>query len=93
MDFMRNDALFFAGAVIIIFGFSWFVYDEIKEDEGLLTEILWEENKGFIIISIILMVIAIIIWREIYLFIINHIEFFKKQYINYIKTIQKIING
>ena len=93
MDFMKNDIIFYSGAIIIIFGFGWFVYDEIKEDEGVLTEILWEENKGFIIISIILMVMAIIIWREIYLFILNHIEFFKKQYINQIKTIQKIING
>ena len=94
MDFIQSsEAVFYAGAFIIIFGFSWFVYDEIKEDEGIYTEILWEENKGLIVGSIILMVVAIILWRELYVFIIDHIEFIKNQYNQTIKSIEKIING
>ena len=94
MDFIKSsEAIFYAGAIIIIFGFSWFVFDEIKEDEGVYTEILWEENKRFIIVSIILMVIAIILWRELYVFIIDHLEFIKNQYNQTIKSIEKIING
>ena len=94
MDFLKSsEAVFYAGAIIIIFGFAWFVFDEIKEDEGLYTEILWEENKGLIVFSIILMVIGIFVWREIYLFILEHIEFLHKQYIQTIKTIKEITNG
>jgi len=94
MDFTKSsEAVFYAGAFIILFATLWFVYDEIKEDEGILTEVLWEENKNFIIISIIIMVAAIFIWRVIYLFILDHLEFFKSQYHQTIQTIQKIING
>jgi len=94
MDFiLKSEAVFYAGAIIIIFGIIWFIYDEIKEDEGVYTEILWKEHKGVIIITLIFLILGIFIWRELYLFIINHIDFFKKQNIQTLKTIQSAING
>ena len=94
MDFIKSsDAVFFGGAVVIIFGVIWFIYDEIKEDENVLTEILWEEHKEFIIVSILIMILGVFIWRIIYLLILNHLDFFKNQYLQTLSTIQKIING
>jgi len=94
MDFiLKSEAIFYAGAIVIIFGAIWFIYDEIKEDEGVYTEILWEEHKGIIIVSLIFVVLALFIWRELYLFIVNHLDFLKKQYLQTLKTIQSVING
>jgi len=94
MDFiLKSEAIFYTGAFIIIFGAIWFIYDEIKEDEGVYTEILWEEHKGIIIVSLIFVVLGLFIWRELYLFIINHLDFLKKQSLQTLKTIQSVING
>jgi len=94
MDFIKSsEAVFYAGTFIIIFATLWFIYDEIKEDEGILTKIVWEEHKGFIIFSFIIMLLGILIWRIIFLLIINNLDFFKQQYSQTLKTIQDIING
>jgi len=94
MDFIKSsEAVFYAGTFIIIFATLWFIYDEIKEDEGILTEIVWEEHKELIIFSFIIMLLGIFIWRVIYLLIINNLDFFKNQYFQTLKTIQKLING
>jgi len=94
MAFINSSSIiFYFGAIIIILIGIWFIYDEIKEDDEVYTEILWEEKKDFIIVSIIFIVIGIFIWGIVYLFITNHIEYFKQQYSQIINTIQKLING
>jgi len=94
MDFIKSsEIIFYGGVFIIIFAGVWFVYDEIKEDEGVLTEILWEEHKGFIIFSIAIIILGILIWRVIYLIILTNLDFFKNQYFQTLKTIQEVISG
>jgi len=94
MDFIKNsEIVFYLGDFIIILGVILFIYDEIKEDEGIYTEITLQEHKGFIIFAVVILVIGLWIWREIYMFIFDNIIFFKKNFFQTMDTIEKIING
>jgi len=78
-----NNILYYFGNILIISLFSYFLYIEFKDYE----EINFKEHKWIIFIYILLLILAIIIWRIIYLIIkTNFLEVI--QYSNIIKRMK-----
>ena len=89
----NNEIVFYFGIAIIILFFGFFVYFTIKNDEISITdEIDLNEHKKFIIISILLLIGAIIVWRIVFLIFYDSINFYYKE-IKSIFQIQKMLNG
>ncbi|WP_456471229.1 hypothetical protein [Caminibacter sp.] len=63
-----DDIIFFFGSLIIIAAFIWIVYLKFKDVEV----IDFKEHKWYIIISTTLMLLAIYMWRVMYLIMINN---------------------
>ena len=63
-----DDIIFFFGSLIITAAFIWIVYLKFKDVEV----IDFKEHKWYIIISTTLMLLAIYMWRVMYLIMINN---------------------
>ncbi len=80
-----NNIIFYFGSIVIILFFIYLSYIKFKD----YPEIDIKEHKWIIFIYIILLVMAIIVWRMIYLII--EVNFFNV--INYNTIIQRVNNG
>ena len=81
----NSDIIFYFGDIVIVSLFIYLIYIKFKDFE----EIDLDENKWIISLYIFLLILAIIVWRIIFLLI--KINFFKV--INYNEIIQRVING
>ena len=91
---MINEIIFYFGIVIIILIFIFFIYSTIKNDEiPIEEEINLDKHKNFIILSIILLIGAIIVWRIVFLTIFYGSVAFYYKYTDTMLQIQKILNG
>ena len=91
---MINENIFYFGVVIIILIFIFFIYSTIKADEVPIDyEINLNEHKKLIILSIILLIGAIIVWRIVFLTIFYGSVAFYYKYTDTMLQIQKILNG
>ena len=80
-----SDVIFYFGSIVIILFFIYLSYIKFKD----YPEIDLKEHKWIIFIYIILLVMAIIVWRIIYLLI--KVNFFNV--IEYNTIIQRVNNG
>lgn len=80
-----NNIIFYFGSIVIILFFIYLSYIKFKD----YPEIDLKEHKWIIFIYIILLVMAIIVWRMIYLLI--KVNFFNV--IEYNTIIQRVNNG
>ena len=80
-----NNIIFYFGSIVIILFFIYLSYIKFKD----YPEIDLKEHKWIIFIYIILLVMAIIVWRMIYLLI--KVNFFNV--IDYNTIIQRVNNG
>jgi len=80
-----SDVIFYFGSIVIILFFIYLSYIKFKD----YPEIDLKEHKWIIFIYIILLVMAIIVWRMIYLLI--KVNFFNV--IEYNTIIQRVNNG
>ena len=80
-----NNIIFYFGSIVIILFFLYLSYIKFKD----YPEIDLKEHKWIIFIYIILLVMAIIVWRMIYLLI--KVNFFNV--IEYNTIIQRVNNG
>ncbi len=80
-----SDVIFYFGSIVIILFFIYLSYIKFKD----YPEIDLKKHKWIIFIYIILLVMAIIVWRMIYLLI--KVNFFNV--IEYNTIIQRVNNG
>ncbi len=80
-----NEILYMVGNILIISLFVYLIYIEFKEYE----EINFHESKWIILLYIILLILAIIVWRVIYFIITSNFSFI----IKYNQIIQRVTNG
>ena len=80
-----NNALYIFGNILIISLFVYFTYVEFKDYE----EINLDEHKWIIFLYIILLVLAIVVWRIIYLIIQENLS----SVIEYHQLIKRVENG
>ena len=89
-----NEIIFYFGIIIIILVFNFFIYSTIKNDEITIeTDLNLNEHKKFIIISIILLIGAIVVWRIVFLTIFYGSASFYYKYTETMLQIKKILNG
>jgi len=80
-----NNVLYIFGNILIISLFVYFTYVEFKDYE----EINLGEHKWIIFLYIILLVLAIVVWRIIYLIIQENLS----SVIEYHQLIKRVENG
>ena len=80
-----NNVLYTFGNILIISLFVYFIYAEFKDYE----EINFYEHKWIILMYIVLLIIAIILWRIIYLIIKDNLS----SIIEYNQLIKRVKNG
>ena len=89
-----NETIFYFGVGIIILIYLIFVYSTIKNDEiPIEDEVNLNEQKKFIILSLIFLIGAIIVWRIVFLTIFYGSVAFYYKYTQTMLQIQKILNN
>jgi len=80
-----TDIIFYFGAVIIIAAFVGLLIIKFKDENSIDLN----RHKWIILLYVVLLIVAIIIWRIVYLLIISNTN----EIINHNRQIESFING